>query len=97
MLDTRVFSLRVFTDKNGVYIIVWCLVPGNGDAWPNVGKKVKSSSESQVEGDVTLSNCPQRSAHSSCDHGWNSLGVAKGPLDSTSEMSTTAPKTPTHL
>jgi hypothetical protein len=63
MLNTRVLSFRVFTDENGVYIIIWCLVPGNGDAWPNVGKKVKSPSESQIEGNMTLSDCPQQSAY----------------------------------
>ena len=58
MLDTGVFSLRVFTDENGVDIIVWCLVAGDGNTWPNVGEKVERPSEGQVEGNVTLSNCP---------------------------------------
>ena len=63
MLNTRVLSFRVFTDENGIDIIIWCLVPRDGNAWPNVGEKVESPSEGQIEGNVTLSNCPQQSAH----------------------------------
>ena len=49
VLDTRVLSFCVFTDENGVNIIIWCLISGNGDAWPDVGEKVESPSECQVE------------------------------------------------
>lgn len=58
MLDTRVFSFRVFTNENGVDIIVWRLVPGDGNARPNIGKKVKGPPEGQVEGNMSLSDCP---------------------------------------
>ena len=60
MLDTRVLSFRVFADENGVDIIIRCFVPGDGNTWPNVGEKVESPSEGQVEGNVTLSDCPAR-------------------------------------
>jgi hypothetical protein len=57
VLDTRVLSFRVFTNENGVDIVVWCFVAGDGNAWPNVGEKVKGPSEGQVEGNVSLPNC----------------------------------------
>ena len=58
MLNTRVLSFRVFTDENGIDIVIRRLVPGDGNAWPNVGEKVEGPSEGQVEGDVTLSDYP---------------------------------------
>ena len=58
MLDTRILSLRVFTNQNSVDIIVWRLVPRDGNAWPNVGEKVESSPKGQVEGNVALSDFP---------------------------------------
>jgi len=57
VLDARILSFRVFTNKDGIDIIIWRLVSGNGNAWTNVGEKVESPSEGQVEGNVTLSNC----------------------------------------
>ena len=57
VLDARILSFRVFTNENGIDIIIWCLVSGNGNAWANVGEKIESPSEGQVEGNVTLSNC----------------------------------------
>jgi len=58
MLNTRVLSLCVFTDKNSVDIIIWCLVSGDGNTWPNVGKKVECPSKGQVKGNVALSDFP---------------------------------------
>ena len=63
MLDTRILSFRVFTNQNGVDIIVRCLVPGDGNTWPNVGEKVESPPKGQVEGNVTLSDFPEHSAY----------------------------------
>lgn len=45
VFNTRVLSFCVFTDENGVDIIVWRLVSGNGDTWPDVGEKVEGPSE----------------------------------------------------
>ena len=58
VLDTRVLSLCVLTDENGVDIIIWCLVSGDGDTWPDVGEQVESPSEGQIKGNVTLSDYP---------------------------------------
>jgi len=58
VLNARVLSFCVFTDENGVDIIIRCLISGNGDTWPDVGEKVESPSESQVERNVTLSDYP---------------------------------------
>jgi len=58
VLNPRIFSFRVFTNENGVDVIVWCLVPGDRNAWADVGKKVESPSKGQVERNMTLSDCP---------------------------------------
>ena len=58
VLDTGVLSFRVFTNEHGVDIIIWRLVTGDRNTWPNVGEKVESPSEGQVERNVALSNCP---------------------------------------
>jgi len=58
VLNARVLSFCVFADENGVDIIIWCLVSGDGYTWPDVGEKVESPSEGQIKGNVTLSDCP---------------------------------------
>lgn len=85
MLDTRVLSLCVFTDENRVDIVVWSFVSGNGNARPNVGEKVESPPECQIEGNMTLSNCPRKINIEAHRSRMNSLGVARGPLDLMSE------------
>lgn len=57
MLNTRVLSLSVLSDKNSVHIVVSGLVTSNRDTRSNVGEEGESSSESQVEGNVTLTDC----------------------------------------
>jgi hypothetical protein len=57
VLNTTVFSLGVFTDKNGVDIVVRSLVALDRDTRSNVGEQGECPSQSQVEGDVTLSDC----------------------------------------
>ena len=81
MLDTRVLSLRVFADKYRIDIIIWSLVPFDREARSNICKQVERSAQSQVQGDVALSDflslntgMSQRSA--------DILGVAKGPVSS---------------
>jgi hypothetical protein len=56
MLNTRIFSLGILADKDGIYIIVWRLVSGDRSAGSNVGEEVKRSAESQVKGDMTFTN-----------------------------------------
>jgi hypothetical protein len=38
VLDTGVFTLGIFTNDNGVNVIVWCLETINGNTWSDVGK-----------------------------------------------------------
>ena len=56
MLNTRVFTLGVLTDKDSVDTVVGSLVAGDGAAGTDVGEQVESTTESQVQGDVTLTN-----------------------------------------
>lgn len=56
VLNTGVFSLSVLTDENGIDVVVWGLVALDGLARTDVGEKVEGTTESQVEGDVTLSD-----------------------------------------
>ena len=49
VLDTRIFSLGVLTDEDGIYIIVRCLVAGNRFAGSEIGEEIESSAESQIE------------------------------------------------
>lgn len=56
VLNTRILSLGVLTDQDGVDVVVWSLVTGNRAAWADVGKEVEGTAKSKVEGNVTLSN-----------------------------------------
>jgi hypothetical protein len=58
VLNTRIFSFRIFTNENGVDVIVRCLVPRDRNARANVGEKVESPSKSQIERNMTLSDFP---------------------------------------
>jgi hypothetical protein len=58
VLDTRVLSFRVFSDQDSVDIIVGGLVSLDGNTWSDVGEKGECSSKSQVERDVSFSDCP---------------------------------------
>lgn len=56
VLDTRVFSLSVFTDEDGVDIVVWSLEALDGDARTNVGKQVEGTTKRQVQRNVALAD-----------------------------------------
>lgn len=56
MLNTRVFSLSVFTDEDGVDIVVWSLEALDGDARTNVGKQVEGTTKRQVQRNVALAD-----------------------------------------
>lgn len=56
VLDTGVLAFGVLSNKDRVNVVVGGLVAGNGSARAEIGEKVKCSSESQVERDVTLAN-----------------------------------------
>jgi hypothetical protein len=57
MLDTRVFTLGIFTNQNSVNIIIRGLVTLDGNTRSDISEQVERSTKSQIEGDVTLSNC----------------------------------------
>lgn len=56
VLDTRVFTLSVLTDQDSVDTVVGGLVAGDGAARTDVGEQVESTAQSQVQGNVTLTN-----------------------------------------
>lgn len=56
VLNARVFALGVLSDQDGVDIVVGGLEAGNRAAGSEVGKEVEGSSESEVQGDVTLAD-----------------------------------------
>lgn len=60
MFDTTVFTLGVFSDQDGVDVVVGSLVTLDGDTRSNVGEQGECPSQCQVEGDVTLSDCEER-------------------------------------
>lgn len=84
VLNTTVFTLGVFTDQDGVDVVVSGLVTLNRDTRSNVGEEGECPSQSQVEGDVTLSDCKGvRISQSKGRVLASLLGVAKGPFNAT--------------
>lgn len=57
VLNTRVFTLGILTDQDGVDVVIGSLETVNGHTRPDVGEEVEGPSEGKVEGNVTLSNC----------------------------------------
>lgn len=56
VLDAGVFTLSVLTDEDGVDVVVGGLEAGDGSARTNVGEKVEGTAESQVKGNMALSD-----------------------------------------
>ena len=83
VLDARVFSLRVFANKYRVDIIIWCLVPFDRDTRSNVCEQVEGSAQSQVQGNVSLSDFPPLNIDNN-QRTVDILGVARGPVSSVS-------------
>jgi len=54
VLNARVFALGVFTDKNGIDIVVRSLVTNDGFARTKIGEEIECATESKVERDVTF-------------------------------------------
>jgi hypothetical protein len=57
VLDTRVLSLGVLTDEDGVDVVIRRLETLDGHARADVGEEGEGSSEGEVERDVALANC----------------------------------------
>lgn len=56
VLDTRVFTLSIFTNEDSVNIVIRRLVALYRNARPDIGKQVERSTKCQIKGDVTLSD-----------------------------------------
>ena len=56
MLDSGVFTLSVFTDEDGVDVVVGGFVTGNGFAGPDIGKEVERAAEGEVERDMAFTD-----------------------------------------
>ena len=56
VLDTGVLTLGVFSDQDGVDVVVWGLVADNGLAGSDVGEETERSSQGQVHGLVALTD-----------------------------------------
>ena len=56
VLDARIFALGIFTDENGVDVVVGGLVAGDGFAWADVSEEVESAAKGEVERDMAFAN-----------------------------------------
>ena len=56
MLNTRVLALGVLTDEDGVNVVIWGFVAGNGFARADVGEKVEGTAEGKVERDMAFAD-----------------------------------------
>jgi hypothetical protein len=56
VLNSGVFTLGVFTDQDGVDIVVGGLVTSDRPAGTQVGEEVEGTTKGKVQGNVALSN-----------------------------------------
>ena len=56
VLNTRVFSLSVLSDQDGVDVVVWGLVAGYRSARSDIGEEVEGTTEGKVKRNMSLSN-----------------------------------------
>ena len=56
VLNAGVLALSVFSDQNGIDVIVGSLVASNGTAGSQVCEEVECAAEGKVEGDMALAN-----------------------------------------
>ena len=56
MFDTRVLSLGIFSNDDGIDIVVRSFETDDRSTRSNVGEKGEGSSEGEIEGDVSLSD-----------------------------------------
>ena len=86
VLNSRVFTLGVLTDKDSVDIVVGGLVPSDRTARTEVGKEVECAAQGEVERDVALANGGlNRSGYRSNEEGLvvKSKRTARGPFKAT--------------
>ena len=56
MFNTRVLSFGILTNEDSINVVVGSLEALDRDTWSDVGKEIECSTESQVEGNVSLSD-----------------------------------------
>ena len=56
MFNTRVFTLGILTDQNGVDVVVGGLEALDGHTGTDVREEVESAAEGKVKGDVALAD-----------------------------------------
>jgi len=56
MLNTTVFSLSIFSDQDGVDVVIGCFVAFNASAGTHICEEVEGTTEGKVERDVTLAD-----------------------------------------
>lgn len=86
VLNARILALCVFTDEDGIDVVVRGLVADNGLAGTQVGKEVEGTAESQVEGDVALADgglFTIRMVDRLSGGGRGVMRTARGPLSAT--------------
>ena len=57
MLNTRVLSLSVLTNEDGVDIVVGWLETLNGNTRTHIGEELEGPTKSKVQRHVSLANC----------------------------------------
>lgn len=57
VFDTGILSLGVFTNEDGIDIVVWRLETSYRDTWSDIGEQVECSTECQVQGDMSFPDC----------------------------------------
>jgi hypothetical protein len=56
VLNARVLSLSVLSDKDGINVIVWGLIASNGTARSDVGEEIECAAKSKIERNMAFSN-----------------------------------------
>ena len=87
MLNTRVFTLRIFTNQDGVDVVIRSLVALDGNTRANVGEEVEGASKSQIQGDMALTNylkviiclraCAEVPLTGCCKRAWHDLAISQ--------------------
>lgn len=56
MLDTGVFTFRIFSDEDRVNVVVWGFVASDRAAGTDVCEEIECSAEGEIERDVAFAN-----------------------------------------
>lgn len=56
VFNSRIFSFRVFANKNGIDVVIGSFEAFDGHTRADVGEEIKSTTQSQIKRDVSLAN-----------------------------------------